>query len=204
MTFDVDTARLDADTALGVFRVLLDALSHPGRSFSLDDEGVVAAAAVGALALADVDVVVAVVGPATSAQGLADCIARATGARPTAAIGDADLVVATIGTKAGQLHGIRTGTAADPELGAKLFLGCDAISTGSNGETDAARVHVVGPGASGGRFFVVSGVEHGVLELLVDVNASFPAGVDTWLISTDGTVVGVPRSSTITTMIGGS
>jgi phosphonate C-P lyase system protein PhnH len=202
MSLDVTAARLDADAALGVFRVLLDALSHPGRTFSLGDEWVVASAAVGALALADVDVVCSVVGPATSARGLGECIARATGARPTGNIEDADMVVATIGTTAAQLHGIRTGTAADPELGAKLFLGCDSIVAGPADLCDSTSVNVAGPGASHGRSFVVAGVDDGVLDLLVGLNAAFPAGVDTWLISSTGMVVGVPRSSTIVTTAG--
>ncbi len=198
MTVDTNMARLDTDAALAVFRTLLDAVSHPGRSYALNDDSAVVSAAVGALALADVDVVCAVVGAAASAQELGECIARATGARPTGIIGDADLVVATVGVKAAQLVGIRTGTDAEPELGAKLFLGCESICVENTENVGATRVRVAGPGASDGRSFAVRGVDDGVLDLLVALNASFPAGIDTWLISMDGMVVGVPRSSTIT------
>ena len=82
-----------------------------------------------------------------------------------------------------------------PERGARLFVLCAAISEGSTDAGTTIRVH--GPGASAGRTITVTGVDAEVFRALAAANRAFPAGVDTWLVTDDRRMVGIPRSSRI-------
>jgi alpha-D-ribose 1-methylphosphonate 5-triphosphate synthase subunit PhnH len=56
---------------------------------------------------------------------------------------------------------------------------------------------VAGPGVPGSRSFGVTGLDTAVLAAIGEANQGYPAGVDTWLVAGDGTVIGLPRSSTL-------
>jgi alpha-D-ribose 1-methylphosphonate 5-triphosphate synthase subunit PhnH len=189
------SARLTGDQSLSVFRAVLEALCRPGRVVHLP-AGVatsVPPAAVPVLALADLDVSVATL-EAGDGSAWASSIRSVTGCR-LAAAADADMVVAIRSPSGPEVASLRAGTAEAPERGARLFVLCAAITEGS---TDAGTtIRIQGPGASAGRTITVTGVDADVFRTLSGANRGFPGGVDTWLITGDRRMIGIPRSSRI-------
>lgn len=187
-------ARLDIDSSQLAFRVLLDALARPGLEVRprqrLLAPGVPPALLV-ALALADLDVRVAVTGGADT-ERWARVIAGATGGRPSTLEG-ADIVVALDGLEPSQVRSVRRGRAEAPEEGARIAIACRGLSAGGRG----ALLELSGPGVAGSRRVGVDGVDRRFFAALAEVNATFPVGVDTWLLADDGGVVGLPRSTRI-------
>jgi alpha-D-ribose 1-methylphosphonate 5-triphosphate synthase subunit PhnH len=189
------SARLTGDQSRTVFRVVLEALSRPGKVVDLP-AGVatgVPPAVVPVLALADLDVAVATL-EAGEEIAWASSIRSVTGCH-LAAVTDADMVVAVRPPTADEVGALRIGTADAPERGARLFVSCAAITEGSTGAGVVIRVQ--GPGASAGRTITITGVEADVFRTLAAVNRGFPAGVDTWLVTGDRRMVAISRSSRI-------
>jgi alpha-D-ribose 1-methylphosphonate 5-triphosphate synthase subunit PhnH len=189
---------LDHTDSQATFRVLLDALSRPGTVHRLP-EGVVdvdvPAAVLVPLALADLEVDLAVLEPA--GPDWAAALAEATGARP-AAPERADLVLALRPPRPDEIRGLRRGTADRPDLACRLVLACDHIDTGATDATDsAAHLDLSGPGVDGHAALAVSGVPLETLEALIAVNRRFPLGVDTYVVDTEGRVAGLPRSTAV-------
>lgn len=182
------TARLSRDEAREVFRTILSATGRPGRPYDLPPVHDVEPVLLPALALADLDTVLYLVG---AENGEGDLLAASTGARQTDESGRADMVVALTPPDPTLVANLRTGTAATPERGARLFI---AASPGG----DPVDVTVAGPGCTDGQRFTVTGMTTAAIEAIAAANAGFPAGIDTWFVSPDGTIVAVPRSSTIT------
>jgi alpha-D-ribose 1-methylphosphonate 5-triphosphate synthase subunit PhnH len=180
------------------FRVLLDALSRPGTVHRLP-EGIVdvdvPAAVLVPLALADLEVDLAVLEPAGADWAAA--LAEATGARP-AAPERADLVLALRPPRPDEIRGLRRGTPDRPDLACRLVLACDRIDTESaDGTGSAAHLVLSGPGVDGHAALAVSGVPLETLEALVAVNRRFPLGVDTYVVETEGRIAGLPRSTAV-------
>jgi alpha-D-ribose 1-methylphosphonate 5-triphosphate synthase subunit PhnH len=241
-------ARLDSDASQRVFRVLLDALSRPAQSCELPT-GLAAGvprALLPALALADVDVPVAVIDEAARAPGWLDVVRTATGAR-AAHLPSAQIVVALRPPTAVEVAALETGSPEAPERGARLVIGCRALvaaqpdaapdegpgaahdaphdaphaaphdashlasldpthradgvapAAAGVGSAPVVRMIVRGPGVPGERACWVAGIEADVIATLDRINRGYPAGIDTWLVSDFGTVVGLPRSSTLVT-----
>jgi alpha-D-ribose 1-methylphosphonate 5-triphosphate synthase subunit PhnH len=179
------------------FRSLLQALANPGQVVTLEEpDAVAASAAVIPLALADIDTPVAVVGD----EQLASEVSEATRA-PLVPVGEARLVALL--HPARQLVGqCQTGSAEAPELGAKVGLACTRLAAGQ-GEERALRpaslsgvtIVLEGPGVEGTRNVSVEGIDRDVFEAIAAANRHFPAGLDAWLVDTEGHVVGLPRST---------
>lgn len=202
-------ARLTPELSLEVFRAALAAMSRPGRvehlpddvPSSLPDEMLLP------LALADLEVAVAVLDhdPAENrATGddpefrWADVLRAATGARLVHDVSVADLVVARRNPTPAEIAALRTGDASTPERGARLVVACTSVSPeGARPDGDEVEVHLTGPGAATGRTVYVDGVQPVVFASLRALNRAFPAGVDTWLVATDGAMVAIPRSAAI-------
>lgn len=216
-------ARLDGDDSLAVFRTLLAAAARPGQLVSLrtDLTSAIPAPLLAALALVDLDHAIAVLGdePGVAARAAArstdadpsivsewaewaQLIAAATDACPTDVLDDADVVIARRVPTVEEVSSLRTGSASTPELGARLFIACQAIRESPGGaatdDAESSRFGVSGPGASTPRRVEVIGVGHDVLAAVADANRAFPAGIDVWFIDAGGTVVGIPRSASIT------
>lgn len=195
--------RLTADESQQVFRGLLDALANPGRPEALR----VSPAAgdpveLPLLALADLDVVMFLAG-APGPVG-ADLV-RATGTRLVDDPARADLAAAFSGVAGTELvaliGALRRGDAMQPEQGARLFLACEQVASAAlharPAHPESIRLWVSGPGATPGRLVDVLGVAVEAFEALQAANRDFPAGIDTWLVAADATVVGLPRSCRI-------
>ncbi|MEM9033501.1 MAG: phosphonate C-P lyase system protein PhnH [Actinomycetota bacterium] len=194
-SFDLRAVRLRGDRSQRAFRTLMDSLSRPGTLHVLDDDVIVdgvPSALVLPLAIADVEVSVAVLGDDDGRW--ARLLGDATGARVTDH-DDADCVAALAGLRADHVLALRRGSAFRPEHGARLVVEVDRLTDA----VDTARlvVEVQGPGVPGALRFGVDGLAADAIAALNTVNAAFPAGVDTWLVDTDGRVVALPRSSTV-------
>ena len=181
----------DVFTSQATFRVLLDVLAHPGRVRRLPDgapgDGVPAALAV-PLALADLGQSVAVVG--AGAPRWSDHLVTAVSCR-IAAPRDADQVVVLDGADPELVLSLRRGDALAPERGCRLALACDALGAG------ALELALRGPGVPATASLRVGGLRADVATAIAEANRHFPAGVDTFLVAADGSVAGLPRSTTI-------
>jgi alpha-D-ribose 1-methylphosphonate 5-triphosphate synthase subunit PhnH len=187
--------RLSPLTSQAVFRVLLESLARPGRVLALPalggGPGAGAGRAVGPgivpLALAVIGSKVAVAGaPSWQAR-----ICRATGAS-AADLAEASLVAIYGAVDPQAVARLRRGSAAAPEEGAKVGLACGALTEGGPGETT---LEMSGPGVPGRTRLGVDGVGRAVFDALRAANATFPAGVDVWLVDERGQVAGLPRSA---------
>lgn len=198
----VAAARLDPATSLQVFRATLDALARPGRPTRLPivRPDLVPAALLPVLALADLEITVAVLDdrrPSVDASAVASTdwfaiVAAATGARRALSLGEADLVLAMRPPDPSEIAALRTGDALAPERGARLVVACSRIGHGSTG------VELSGPGAAGGRTLHLDGPGPELFDALGLVNRDFPAGVDTWFVAPDGAIAAISRSTHIT------
>jgi alpha-D-ribose 1-methylphosphonate 5-triphosphate synthase subunit PhnH len=182
---------LDHTGSQQVFRVLLDALARPGTVQDLPDlvDGDAPVAMLAPLALADLEVSLAVLEPAGAAW--TDALLAATGARP-APPEQADMVLALRPPRPDEVRALRRGTPDRPDLASRLVVACDRLGTDG-----PVVVELSGPGVDGTAQLGISGLPVEVVEALVGVNQRYPLGVDTYLVATDGRVAGLPRSTRV-------
>lgn len=174
------------------FRVLLDALARPGTIGRLDVPAGVPAALVPAAGLADVEVPTAVLAGAGE-EGWAGALYAATGA-PPASPETARMVVALRPLGAGEIAVLPRGDALAPELGTRLILAVPSLDPFPG---EGVTVELTGPGVPGTRWLRVTGVDAAVLGALAEANASFPAGIDTFLVDAGGRLAGLPRTTRV-------
>ncbi|MHA6618090.1 phosphonate C-P lyase system protein PhnH [Pseudonocardia sp. DLS-67] len=180
---------LDADTAQRAFRVVLDALAHPGVPADLPVTEA-PAALLPVLALADLDTPTCVLGDTVDDAGdgaWAVALGTATSA-PVAALGSARLVAALRPLATGELGAIRAGSAGAPEEAALVTLAVPALDGGP-------ALTLSGPGVPGTRTVTPRGLP---ADLVATRAATvFPAGPDLLFVTPDGAVLGIPRSTRI-------
>lgn len=191
-------ARMSSSDARRTFRALLDSVSRPGTMVCLHADVDVEPVVLPALALADIEITLSVVGDTGRARSLARLLRRSTGAA-IAEPASADLVVALGGFAAETVGSMRRGDATHPESGARLVLEAARVATdpASAGGPNRVDLWLIGPGARSGRLVSIEGVAAEVFELLQVANAEHPAGIDTWIVDADASCVGIPRSCRI-------
>ena len=174
------------------FDAILRSLSEPGtiRRLPPPPGTEVPAAAMVALALGDIDLGVSV--DNDPSHPVAQLLRAATGVDIVERSG-AHFVVCTDG--AVPVGDLRTGTALVPEDGTRLTIAVDELS---NDATGAATVALSGPGVPGERSLSVTGIDVETLLALGQASGEFPAGVDTWLVTPDGRIAAISRSTTVT------
>lgn len=180
---------LPATDSQRVFRAVLAAMSRPGEIGRIWVPGYefVPTALVPVLALADL---------ATPVHVLADdpqwstLVSTTTGA-PVVPAPDARLVAALDPPQPGWLRTLNRGSAAEPEQAAQLFLTVTDLA-------DRGGLQLSGPGVPGARRLQVAGLPIGFWAVRGELVADFPAGVDLVLVTPDGRLVGIPRSTTVT------
>lgn len=190
----VARTRLDEQQSQRAFRAMLDALAHPGTVVRLP-AGVLDPALPSPLllplALADPSVRVDVVG--VEADRWLEVVLAATGAR-RCPLEAADLVAGLGPVRAQTVRSLRRGRPAAPEESARLALECRRLRPGRTTGSEVT-VELRGPGVPGTVHLGIDGLTPGVVDALVEVNQDFPVGVDTWLVSEDRQLVGLPRSA---------
>ncbi|MEU4668012.1 phosphonate C-P lyase system protein PhnH [Amycolatopsis sp. NPDC023774] len=172
-----------------VFRTVLEALSRPGAPQGLPPDlvRVTDPAVLPVLALADLGTGVCVLEERTK---WADTVTLATSA-PRRPLELARLVAAVRLVTAGEITRLCRGTAPAPEDAALAAL---AVSDVDGGER---RWRISGPGVPGELTLAPRGLPEGFVAARAEAVAGYPAGIDVLLVTDDGRVVGLPRTTTI-------
>jgi alpha-D-ribose 1-methylphosphonate 5-triphosphate synthase subunit PhnH len=177
-----------------VFRVALDALSHPGRVFdmpletALPRQGHGAAAAL-LLGLLDADTRLWL-SPALASSDAPVWLRFHTGCQIVVDATAADFVWVAQGDDMPQLNSLQVGSDAYPDQSATCVLEVDSL----HGDAGAWRLQ--GPGIPTERHLHPLGLPSDFAAKWADNHASFPRGVDVFLITTTQ-IAGLPRSTRI-------
>ncbi|HUN34895.1 MAG TPA: phosphonate C-P lyase system protein PhnH [Trebonia sp.] len=199
-----------------VFRAVMEALTRPGTVHRLPvaaDAGGLPAALLPVLALADLG---------TPACVLADGgqwadVVRAMTLAPAAGLAQARLVAALRSVTGDELASLRTGTPEAPEDGALACLSVASIrplpSDGSADGADSADgdlgtgggsaggdgrlLRLSGPGIPGATGLVVTGLPSDFVAVRRELTGGFPVGADLLLVTPDGDLAGLPRTTLI-------
>ena len=184
------TAAIHRDHA--TFRVVLQAMSHPGAPFQLPAQepraGEYAPLIQLLSCLMDNEVSFAIVGDDCSPLAMA--LVQHTGS-PRADICESDFVIAIGGTTSGQMSRIKRGTLEYPDGGATLVYLVDGIMG------EGGTVELSGPGVNGTVRPLFTGLSAAELGGLREINAEYPLGVDAVFLDTNGRIACIPRSSRI-------
>jgi alpha-D-ribose 1-methylphosphonate 5-triphosphate synthase subunit PhnH len=174
-----------------VFRAVLEALARPGTVMTLPDcpRRMLAPALLPVFALADLGTGVCVLEQADGRW--ADAVTTATSA-PLWPAELARLVAALRPVTDDEVRGFRRGTAEAPEDGALVAL---AIADFDGGE-HAWRLS--GPGIAETVTLAPRGLHESFVAARAEAVTGYPAGIDVLLVTADGRVVGLPRTTTIT------
>lgn len=183
---------MDADQTIRghrAFRVLLKAMSHPGKVYRLPELAGEETAILELLdCLLDHETDVAVVGEPALAQHLA----RHTGCR-LVACREADFVIVGRSASSADLPELQTGSLEYPDQGATILYLVDGLSEAEEG------VVLSGPGIDGKISLRIRGLASGELSRLRQLNRHFPLGVDAIFLvpRPNGQIACIPRSAQI-------
>jgi alpha-D-ribose 1-methylphosphonate 5-triphosphate synthase subunit PhnH len=174
-----------------VFRAVLEALARPGTAMALPDGPLrtIAPAVVPVFALADLGTGVCVLEHADDRWG--DVVTTATNA-PLWPAELARLVAAVRPVTEDEIRDFTRGTTAAPGTAALVSLSVPDVHGG------ARRWRMTGPGIDGETTLSPVGLAPGFVAARADAVAGYPAGIDVLLVTRDGRVVGLPRTTTIT------
>lgn len=190
------TESLSLAVAQLAFRVALDALARPGTIHQLPSASTealaarVPAALLPVLALADLTTPTCVL---ADEEGW-DEVVRVATAAPAVSLTEASLVSVLRPLAAGELASLRTGTAAAPEDGALACLAVSSLGTAGDG---GQALRLSGPGVPGSRDLVVTGLPDDFAACRRRLVDGFPAGADLLLITPEGVMSGLPRTTAI-------
>ena len=187
----VPTMSVPAQEEQATFRALLDAMARPGTVHSLPPRRVEDGEWGGALlvlqALLDHEVTFHVL----SEQSLPhEQLLRRTGAR-SAALEQADFVLARGGGAVAAIEEAREGGFEEPERSATVIVLADSL------DGDGVALTLSGPGIESTALLTVENVPVAAFEALRSRTVTFPQGVDVILVDTTGHVAAVPRSTRI-------
>lgn len=182
-----------------VFRQLLDCMARPGkiaefRGFEGESGDFICVAAL-ALTLMDEETTFAALGPGW--EEFVSFCKFYTGSRP-APPEQADFVFIDGDRPRPELKQIRRGNLLFPDQGATVICRVNAIYPGTfqtAGEGIVLRLR--GPGVPGERELTLTGLARENLACLEKLNSEFPLGVDTILVSVQGQLACIPRSSSM-------
>ena len=184
---------LDLHESQTVFRLLLDALSQPGKVFRLPADLVarIPVVEVPLLALLGYDTPFALLAADASREQL---IARATSGRIVEPAVAAYLGVPDSRTELLPM-GLCLGTPMRPDSAAQVSVQVNGIFTSATEST--ATLHISGPGVETTNHVTCDGATTGELEFLLRRDWTAPRGLDLWVIGVDGSFIGIPRTSRI-------
>ena len=174
------------------FRVVLQAMSHPGTSCQLptqipkagEHEPLIQLLS----CLMDNEVSFSIVGE--NHCSLATELSLRTGSTE-ADISGSNFVIVTNGKTSGQLPLIKRGTLEYPDTGATVIYLVDEVAE------RAGAADLTGPGVNGTISPRLTGLEASELKGLREINAEYPLGVDAIFLDKNGRIVCIPRSTRI-------
>ncbi|MFD6856163.1 phosphonate C-P lyase system protein PhnH [Rhodococcus sp. NPDC060086] len=178
---------LDPVVAQQVYRAMLHAFSRPGLRQTLPSTDF-PPALLPALALADLETCVAVLEDDSDWN---EVLTVATGA-PVAALGEAKYVIALRPVTADEILSAARGTALTPESAATVICSVPSLDGGTPAE-------LTGPGVDGTETIAPQGFDHVLRNARDEATAEFPGGIDILLVADDGTVVGLSRTTRMST-----
>ena len=178
-----------------VFRALLSAFAFPGRvlQLPLDLVSRMPALCLPMLALTDIETTMC----APDQPELQAEIATITGAR-TVASRDAQFVMHDAMPTDETTLSLSRGTTYQPELGCRLVLAWNVPTLPAS--PDSTQVKLSGPGVVNGTTLAVSSASAAFLAARSVANSRPPMGIDCWLVSATGEVIGLPRTTHIAAM----
>ncbi|MEI7882332.1 MAG: phosphonate C-P lyase system protein PhnH [Actinomycetota bacterium] len=184
-----------------VFRSMLDSLSRPGTIAQLTAlESVdVPRCIIPLLAIIDVETRFAVIDNKSTSHDWSALIGSATGA-PPASLAESSWVVALSEPTRDNMEDLPRGSALAPERGCGLVVGCASLSEGfdqGDATQESTSIALTGPGVDGQKIVTISGISNYFFESLCDLNGSFPAGVDVWMVDQSGQILALSRSTQI-------
>ena len=171
------------------FRIILAAMSHPGKVYRLPEFEKEETAVVELLrCLLDNEVGVAVVGD----PALESDLFRHTECR-LVSCEEADFIIIGHLADSAALTGCKVGSLEYPDGGATILYLVDGLSEGEGG------IVLSGPGVDDKISLRISGLAAGELSRLQDLNSEFPLGVDAMFFvrRRNGRIACIPRSSRI-------
>jgi alpha-D-ribose 1-methylphosphonate 5-triphosphate synthase subunit PhnH len=174
-----------------IFRAVLEALARPGVPMALPNRplSTLAPAISVLMALADATTGVCVLDDSDGRWAEAITTATAAPAWPAEM---ARLVAGVRPVTAEEIRGFNRGSALAPEDAALVALGVADVHGGTQ------RWKLSGPGVCPATTIAPQGLSPHFVAARADAVGAFPAGIDVLLLTDDGRVVGLPRTTTIT------
>ena len=200
----VAACRFNALESQAVFKLMLEALSRPGLigHFPSEIQHRLPCVLAPVIVLADVETRIHIA--QTSQFNWESALISATGARPSV-ISTADLIA--IPLEAAELisqvlESAPRGTALAPEYGARVIIGVrriysDEVEPTINESSHGLKLRLSGPGIKDERIVWVDGISLQDFQTLQRSNAHFPSGIDVWMTTDNGQILGLPRSTQI-------
>jgi alpha-D-ribose 1-methylphosphonate 5-triphosphate synthase subunit PhnH len=176
-------------TTQQIFRVLLQALSHPGEIYLLSPPDSGQGLPLMLQTLLDREVGFAVIGH--DSDSFARLVTDLTASRLTG-VPDADFIIVTNGSSRGRILEAKRGSLEYPDQGATIIYLVESL--GRNGQA-GLQVRLQGPGVRKEIRSNISGLDEDEILGLKKVNEEFPLGVDCFFLDRTGRVMGIPRSS---------
>jgi len=173
------------------FRVLLQALSQPGRVWALPTAAPPDGWQTVLATLLDQEVSFAVLGP--QSESVAAELRELTQAS-AAAVSQADFLLIFGGGSQGRIVEAKRGSLAYPDQGATLVY---LVAELQEGGLQPAPVRLQGPGIPRERCPRISGLDQAEWSYLAEINREFPMGVDCFFLDRNNRVLGLPRSTRV-------
>ena len=186
------------DDSQTIYRIMLMAMSHPGKRYAVaapgNDSGGQWLILRLATCLMDHEVTFAL------SDGWDDALhkelAQRTGAHPTN-WEQADFVFIAGGASDGWAATAKRGSLAYPDEGATLVYCVAALTEASAEEKTHQRARLTGPGIAQPGPPGLAGLSMAEYNLLQAVNADYPIGVDAFVVHGNQFIMGLPRSTRI-------
>lgn len=181
----------DSKAIQRAFRILLQAMAHPGEIHLLPPDVPNQGLPLVAQTLLDHEVGFAVIGP--DSESLASSLRDLTRSRLTD-ISAADFVVVAGGGSRGGILEVKRGSLEYPDRGATVIYLVEELSPEG---TAGLHIRLKGPGIKEETGLVITGLDDREMIELKQVNQDFPLGVDCFLLDKRGRIAGIPRSNSV-------
>jgi phosphonate C-P lyase system protein PhnH len=194
----LSNAFLDVHESQHVFSVLLNSLSNPGTIHSVDLAiwERIDGCAVPLLALLGHETPFCVLGE--HSEELTAIVQHVTTGRPST-LKDARYVAIEHSVTSEEFAEISTGSDLRPDSAAQISVYCSGrFSTSSSSSIEGTSVRLSGPGVNGESELTFEHIDSVVLASLLNRKFAFPRGHDIWFCNSEGQVVAIPRSTTVT------
>lgn len=180
------------------FRALLQAMSHPGRVYRLEQTTEIRSCTADKynlfpvlLTLLDHEVGFCVIGPGN--KYLETVVSEITWC-PVKDLSEADFIIVLNGESRGEILKTKRGTLEYPDRGATVIYRVESLENGTNGKTTAL---LKGPGIKTDIAPVVQGLAKNELSYLKEINSEYPLGIDCIFLDGAGGIMCIPRSTRI-------